>query len=100
MTVAPGTDTLDGLAVGAATRERARQTGRPVAYQVLLELGWLWASVAGGAPHLVPPEGDQAHCGRPVPRGRRIAVRTGIASRGCRACLHHAYITQGITKEH
>ena len=79
---------VDGEAIGHATRERARESGRPVGYQVVIELGWYWAAAAGSVPHLVPPYGDEAKCGRHLTRADRQPVRTGIAQRGCRRCMH------------
>lgn len=89
MTVAEGTPrTIDGLAVGAETRRRAHDTGRPVAYVVLTDQGWYWAAAAGGVPHLVPPYGDRSHCGRPLRRADRSPVTRGVAERACQRCWH------------
>jgi hypothetical protein len=89
MTIAEGTP-HDGLRVGADTRRRAAASGRPVSYQVLVELGWFWAAASGQTPHLVPPYGDAAHCGRPLSRADRHPVTQGIAEHACAVCWKRA----------
>lgn len=86
MTTAEGTRQIDGLAVGATTRAAAARAGRPVAYEIALQEGWYWAGLPGGTPHLVPPYGDRARCGRHVTRADRHPVTRGVAERACADC--------------
>lgn len=88
MTTAVGTpQKLDGLAIGAQTRAAAAAAGVPVTYWIRTqELGWSWASIADGTPHLVPPAGDVAECGRLMRRAERATVTTGVAARACGTC--------------
>lgn len=87
MTNAVGTRReIDGLAVGAATRAEAKRSGRPVAYQVALEQGWYWAAAPDHMPHLVPPYGDRARCGRTVSKIERNPVKRGVAENACSSC--------------
>lgn len=90
MTVAEGTPrTIDGYQIGARTRAAAQAAGVPVPYWIRTrELGWSWASVAGGVPHLVPPAGDLAECGRLVRREERTTTTSGIAASACERCWH------------
>lgn len=98
MTIAEGTPHTcrHGLAdCGACTGERSRAAavaaGVPLPYYVLTrELGWSWASLHDGVPHLVPPAGDLAECGRLVPRGARATVTAGVASTACHPCWRAA----------
>ena len=76
-----------GLCVGERSRAAATAAGVPVAYYVLTrDLGWAWAALRDGVPHLVPPDGDGAECGRFVPRGARTPVTSGVATTACHAC--------------
>lgn len=87
MTTAVGTPQIDGLRIGAETRARAAAAGVPVTYWIRTqELGWSWAAVPRGTPHIVPPEGDLSECGRIVRRGERIPISTGIAASACDNC--------------
>lgn len=64
-------------------RRRSDGVVMPSAGEPLSGLGWLWASIAGNLPHLVPPNGDMAICMRPVERARR----TEHAERPDRVCM-------------
>lgn len=76
----------DGLQVGAATRLAAELAGRPVAYQVVLELGWRWAAGPTSTAHLVPPDGDRTSCGLLVPRHRRRPIDQPTRATTCGKC--------------
>lgn len=90
MTVAEGTpQQLDGYQIGARTRAAAATAGVPATYWMRTqELGWTWAAVRGGVPHLVPPNGDLAECGHLMRRGERTPITTGIAASACAKCWH------------
>lgn len=76
-----------GICSGERARADARAAGVPVAYWALTRvLGWTWASLHDGVPHLVPPDGDLSECGRLVPRGARTPVTAGVASTACHGC--------------
>lgn len=78
-----------GLCVGERSRAAARAAGVPVAYWVRTrELGWHWAALRDGVPHLVPSGGDLAECGRLLPRGARTPVVDGVATTACHTCWH------------
>lgn len=89
MTVAEGTPQLDGYQIGARTRAAAKAAGLPVTYWIRTrELGWSWATVRGGVPHLVPPRGDVAECGQLLRRAERTPVITNVAATACARCWH------------
>lgn len=79
-----------GLCSGERTRAAAAALGRPVKYQVRVELGWRWARssglVADRATHFVHPDHDSTECGRLLPRAVREPVTAGVAESACGQC--------------
>ncbi len=76
----------DAFARAAYTSREAARLRRPIAYQVRLESGWLWAYTATSSAHLVPPHGDRASCGFMAPRHRRQPLERPTTANTCAKC--------------
>ena len=72
---------------GMTTQIPGHQPPNLQSYRMLWDIGWRWFHVEAGTPHLCPPEGDRAHCGRPMPRTTRQPTATNVdINARCSAC--------------